>query len=76
METDRRYSLSEMSGPRKTQPSSSSMSEFRGSVQGQLPSFLYCLRDESPLAGSRRGGQLSLSLALAHRSKIRQSPNE
>jgi hypothetical protein len=52
METDSRYSLSEMSGPHKTQPSSASMSEFSGSVPDQLPSFLYRLRDESPLAGS------------------------
>ena len=68
METDSRYSLSEMSGPHKTQPSSASMSEFRGSVPDQLPSFLYRLRDESPLAGSSQGDQLSLSLALANRS--------
>jgi hypothetical protein len=39
------------------------MSEFRGSVPDQLPSFLYRLRDESPLAGSSRGDQLSLALA-------------
>jgi len=31
---------------------SASMSEFSGSVPDQLPSFLYRLRDESPLAGS------------------------
>jgi len=37
------------------------MSEFRGSVPDQLPSFLYRLRDESPLAGSNRGDQLSFS---------------
>ena len=51
IETDSQYSLSEMSGPHKTQPSSASMSEFRGFVPDQLPSFLYRLRDESPLAG-------------------------
>jgi hypothetical protein len=51
METDSRYSLSEMSGPHKTQPSSASMSELRGSVPDQLPWFLYRLCDESPLAG-------------------------
>jgi hypothetical protein len=39
------------------------MSEFRGSVPDQLPSFLYRLRDERPLAGSSRGDQLSLALA-------------
>jgi hypothetical protein len=37
------------------------MSEFRGSVPDQLPSFLYRLRDESSLAGSNRGDQLSFS---------------
>ena len=37
------------------------MSEFRCSVPDQLPSFLYRLRDESPLAGSNRGDQLSFS---------------
>jgi hypothetical protein len=74
METDSRYSLSEMSGPRKTQPSSASMSEFRGSVPDQLPSFHYRLRNESPLAGSNRGDQLSL--ALVNRTKIQQLPNE
>ncbi len=74
METNSRYSLSEMSGPRKTQPSSASTSEFRGSVPDQLPSFLYRLRNESPLAGSSRGDQLSL--ALVNRSKIQQLPNE
>ena len=68
MQTDSRYSLSEMSEPNKAQPSSASMSEFRGSVPDQLPSFLYRLRDESPLAGSSRGDPLSL--ALANRSKI------
>lgn len=44
------------------------MSDFRGSVPDQLPSLLYRLRDESPLPGSSRGEQLSLSLALANRS--------
>ena len=63
IETDSLYSLSEMLGPHKTQPSSASMSEFRGSVPDQLPSFLYRLGDESPLAGSSRGDQLSLDLA-------------
>jgi hypothetical protein len=63
MEADSRYSLSEMSGPHKTQPSSASMSELRSSVPGQLPSFLYRLRDESPIAGSSSGDQLSLALA-------------
>jgi hypothetical protein len=59
METDSRYSLSEMSAPHKTQPSSASISEFRGSVPDQLSLFLYRLCDESPLAGSSRGDQLS-----------------
>ena len=61
METDSRYAFSEMSGPHKTQPSSASMREFRGPLPDQLPSFLYRLRDESPLAGSSRGDQLSLA---------------
>lgn len=72
MEADSRYSLSEMSGPHKTQPSSASMSEFRGSVPDQLPWFLYRLCDESPLAGSSRGDQPSLALAKLNQ----QSPNE
>ena len=40
------------------------MSKFRGSVPDQLSSFLYRLRDESPLAGSsNRGDQLSFSFS-------------
>jgi len=63
METDSRYSLSEMSGLHKTRPSSVSMREFRGSVPDQLPSFLCRERDESPLAGSGPGNQPYLALA-------------
>lgn len=75
MEIDSRYSLSEMSGPHKTHPTSASMSEFRGSVPEQPPWFLYRLRGKSGSAGSSRGDKPSLALAK-NRSKIQQSPNE
>jgi hypothetical protein len=64
METDSRYSFSEMSGPHKTQPSSAPMSEFRGFVPDQLPSFLYRLRDESPLAGKSAAMNLDLHIII------------
>jgi len=73
METDSRYSLSEMSGLHKTRPSSVSMREFRGSVPDQLPSFLCRERDESPLAGSGPGNPTIFSFS---ESKLnQQSPN-
>ena len=64
METDSRYLFSEMSGPHKTQPSSASMSEFRGFVPDQLPSFLYRLRDESPLAGKSAAMNVDLHIII------------
>ena len=76
METDSRPSCSEISAPHKTQPSAPSTSEFRDFVPGERPSLLYRLRDENPLAGSRRGDPLLPSFTLANRSKIQQSPNE
>ena len=59
LETDSGYLITEMSGPHKTESSSATMSGFRGSVGDQLPSFLYRLRDENPLATSGRGDQPS-----------------
>ena len=55
METDSRIRHPKCRDPHKTQPSSASTSEFRGSVPDQLPWLLYRLCDESPLAGSSRG---------------------
>jgi len=46
------------------------MSEFRGSVRISFQSFLYRLRDESPLAGSSRGKTTILSFAESKLNQI------